>query len=124
MVRIPPVIGVVDDEDTVRRALRRLLRSAGYEILEYDSGESFLATLPDGVPDCLVLDLHMPKVDGFAVLSRFGATHPGTPVVVITGHDTDEARDRTRSAGVAAYLRKPVDGQVLIDAIEAALDTP
>lgn len=104
------------------RALRRLLSTSGYETRGYESGIDFMASLATELPDCVVLDLHMPRMDGFAVLTRMGAEFPAIPVIVITGHDSADARQRTERFGVAGYFRKPVDGQTLVDAIEAALE--
>ena len=126
----PPVgktrslIAVVDDEEPVRIALRRLLRSAGLDVETYPSGAEFLDSLKSHRPDCVVLDLHMPQVSGFAVQARLAETGHALPVVVITGHDSDETRERALAAGIVAYLRKPVDGQTLLDAITTAIAHP
>jgi len=115
------LIAVVDDEEAVRTALRRLLRSASLDVETFSSGAEFLESVKEHQPDCVVLDLHMPRVDGFAVQDRLAAAGIRLPVVVITGHDSDETRERVRAGGVSAYLRKPVDGQVLLDAITTAV---
>jgi FixJ family two-component response regulator len=87
----------------------------------YSSGDDFLTSVKEHVPDCLVLDLQMPDLNGFEVQSRLAETQPRVPVVVITGHDLPEARERVISAGAAAYLRKPVDDQALLDTIASAI---
>lgn len=115
------LIAILDDEEPVRRALRRLLNSVGYDVDIFPTGEALLASLPTRRPACLVLDLHMPQTDGFAVLSRLRNAHDRLPVVVITGHDTPESRQRVMDAGVVWYLRKPIDDQQLINAIAEAL---
>ena len=73
-------------------------------------------------PDCVVLDLHMPQVNGFAVQARLAETGSRVPVVVITGHDSSESRERALAGGAAAYLRKPVDDQALLEAIQQAVN--
>ena len=93
----------------------------GYDVATFSSGAEFLASVDAQVPDCLVLDLHMPEMNGFEVQTRLAKTRPRVPVVVITGHDMPEARERVISAGAAAYLRKPVDGQALLDTIASAI---
>jgi FixJ family two-component response regulator len=118
-----PVVAIVDDEDAVRRALERLLRSAGCEPQVFSSGETFLESLSRRKPDCVVLDLHMPGVTGFDVQVRLNASGFHVPVIVITGHDSAESRDRVRALGASAYLRKPVGAKVLLDAIERATGT-
>lgn len=112
---------MVDDEETVRRALERFLRGSGYSVRCFASGAAFLESLGTQRPDCLVLDIHMPQLDGFEVCSRLVAMSPSIPVVFITGYDTPETRERAERAGASAYLRKPVDGAVLLDAIRLAM---
>ncbi len=124
MSKTRPLIAVVDDEEPVRIALRRLLRSASLDVETFPSGAEFLDSLKSHQPDCVVLDLHMPRVNGFAVQARLAETGIRLPVVVITGHDSDETRVRALAGGVSAYLRKPVDDQALLDAITTAVAHP
>jgi len=115
------LIAVLDDDAFVCKALQRLLRSAGLSVETYSSGETFLKSLASHAPDCLVLDLHMPELNGFDVqveLQRMGAS---IPVIVITGHDTPEARARALRNGAKAYINKPVDDDVLLSAISTAI---
>jgi len=114
-------VAVVDDDESVRRALARLVRSLGFEADVFASGEDFLAALLVRRPDCVVLDLHMPKVSGFEVQARMAEAGLTVPVIVITGHDSPEAQARALSGGASAYLRKPVDEQVLMQAIQGAV---
>jgi FixJ family two-component response regulator len=115
------LIAIIDDEVAVRRALARLLDAAGYRVEQFAGGGEFLASLRDHVPDCLVLDLHMPGMDGFAVLQAIGQLRPRLPVVVITGHDTPEARQRVAATACCACLRKPIDSSLLIDTMTEAM---
>lgn len=121
MDTLRPHIAVVDDEDSVRRALERLLRSAGMNVETFATGVDFLAGLEGRSLDCVVLDLHMPRVSGFEVQQQLARLGYSVPVVVITGHDTPESRSRALAGGAAAYLLKPIDEQVLLDAIQAAI---
>ena len=114
-----PFIAVVDDEEPVRKALKRLLRAAGLEAEGYASGKDFLAA--ERRPDCVVLDLHMPVMSGQALLRQIRKMSARLPVVVITAHDTAETRDECIAAGAAAYLRKPLDDRLLLNAISVAL---
>jgi FixJ family two-component response regulator len=116
------LVAVVDDEEAVRIALRRLLRSASLDVETFSSGAEFLESMKGHQPDCVVLDLHMPQLGGFAVQAWLAEAGIRLPTVVITGHDTDEARARALSGGAAAYLRKPVDDQTLLDAINKAVN--
>ena len=114
-------MAIVDDEESVRRGLDRLIRSAGLDVETFATGAEFLQSLESHSPDCVVLDLHMPHGNGFEVQARLKESKSLVPVVVITGHDTDESRERVMKAGVAAYLLKPVDERILLDTIAAAV---
>lgn len=116
-----PLLAVVDDDADVRVALTRLVSSAGFAVETFASGSDFLRTIDHHEPDCIVLDLHMPGMSGFDVQGALARDHAGVPVIVITGHDTQEARARVLDLGAAAYLCKPVDDETLLAAIEAAL---
>ena len=87
----------------------------------FSSGTEFLRCFQSRRPDCLVLDLHMPRMSGFDVQARLQELGERVPVVVITGHDTPQARERAIDGGAAAYLRKPADDQALLDAVSAAI---
>jgi FixJ family two-component response regulator len=114
-----PFVAVVDDEEPVRKALKRLLRAAGLEAEGYASGKDFLAA--ERRPDCVVLDLHMPSMSGQQLLREIRGMSFPVPVVVITAHDTPETREQCLLSGAAAYLRKPLDDRLLLNAISAAL---
>ncbi|MBV9492254.1 MAG: response regulator [Verrucomicrobia bacterium] len=116
-----PLIAVVDDEASVSIALRRLLRSAKLAVETFASGVAFLSSLQNHVPDCVVLDLHMPQMDGFEVQRRLAQAGARVPVIIITGRDTLQARERALAGGAAAYLLKPVDDQALLGAIAVAI---
>lgn len=117
----PPFIAVIDDEEAVRKALRRLLHSAGFAVETFGGGEEFLASLTRRQPDCAVLDLHMPDVSGFDVLERLAAAGTRLPVIVITGGDSPGAEARVLGSGASACLRKPISDRLLLAAIAAAL---
>ncbi len=116
-----PLIAVVDDEEPIRKALTRLLRSFDLEVEVFPSGADFLESLSIRQPDCVVLDLHMPNVNGFEVQAWLAHSDLHVPVVIITGHDSAETRKRAIKRSPVAYLRKPVNDQVLLDAIDLAL---
>ena len=117
----PPLrIAVIDDEDCVRKSVGRLLRAAGMDVKTFASGHEFLLRAGRRF-DCLVLDVHMPLVNGFEVYEHFLRAGIRLPVVVITGHDSPEDRARATGLGIGSYLRKPIDEQVLIDAIDDAM---
>ena len=116
-----PLIAIVDDEESVRRAIKRLINSAGLDVVSYCAGREFLDALASQQPDCVILDLHMPGMSGFDIQSELTQEGRNIPVVVITGHDTPEAKSRVMEGGAIAYLRKPVKGSLLLDAIKTAI---
>ena len=121
MSRNAPLLAVVDDDADVRVALTRLAMSAGLDVEAFASGAEFLRSMQDHEPDCLVLDLHMPEMNGFDVQAALATSSSTIPVVVITGRDTEDARARAIQLGASAYLPKPVDHEALLAAIDVAV---
>jgi len=115
-----PHIAVVDDEEPVRKALMRLMRSAGLSVETFASGPKFLKSLDTRLPDCVVLDLHMPDMNGFTVQAHLARNYDALPVIIFTGHDLPSARERAMAGGASAFLRKPAHDHALLDAISAA----
>jgi FixJ family two-component response regulator len=114
-------VAVVDDEESVRTALTRLLRVAGFAAQAYANGVEFIQHCEQQRPDFLVLDLHMPVVNGFDVqqaLTRLGVR---IPVVMISGECSEENRLRASAEGALALLPKPLDGSLLLVTIQRAL---
>jgi FixJ family two-component response regulator len=122
MVKSRGRIAVVDDDPSVRKALARLLRASDLDADAYGSAEQFLESLQTSAPDCLVLDLQMPEMNGLALQRELVRTGIRLPVVIITGHDEPGMGGRCLGAGVGAYLRKPLDGKALLAAIEDAIN--
>ncbi len=118
-----PVVAILDDEPEMRKALRRLLTSRGFRVEEFAYGEDLVAALSSRPVDFLLLDLHMPGINGFDVLETFRSRQIHVPVIVITAHDEPGTADRVRSLGASAYLKKPVDREALFSAIAAARST-
>jgi FixJ family two-component response regulator len=114
------VIAVVDDETKMRRALARLLKTHGYEVAPFELGDDFLKAVQSDWPDCILLDLHMPRTTGFYVLEAMATMHVAVPIIVITGHDGPGYAERVRGLGAADYLLKPVHESVLVEAIQRA----
>ncbi|MCX6913754.1 MAG: response regulator [Verrucomicrobia bacterium] len=115
-----PVVAVLDDEPEMRKALHRLLVCRGFRVEEYTCGEDLLLALESQRLDYLLLDLHMPGINGFDVLGAFRSRQISVPVIVITAHDEPDTAERVRALGASAYLNKPVDRDALFAAIEAA----
>jgi len=114
----PLLIAVLDDEPQMRRALRRLLCSFGHEVREFADGQSFLQSCNTIQFDCLLLDLHMPGMNGLDVLKSLQLTHNPPAAIVITAHDVPGCEQHVRDLGANACFLKPVDHQILLTAIE------
>lgn len=117
MARTPPLIAVLDDEPQFCKALGRLLKTHGLEVVAFARGEDLIAACESGLPSCLLLDLHMPDINGFQVLERLAALRLPVPVVVITGHDQPGNAERLRAMGVVEYLLKPLNESQLLAAL-------
>ena len=116
-----PSVAIVDDEEGIRKALRRLLRASGLDAESYANGQEFLAAAAEHRPDCVVLDLHMPGMSGLQILRKLKADGKRLSIVVITAHDEPETREQCIDAGAVAYLRKPLEDRLLLNAISAAM---
>jgi FixJ family two-component response regulator len=121
MGSIVSYVAIVDDEEPVRKALKRLLRASGLDAESYASGQAFLEAAALREPDCVLLDLHMPRMSGLQVLRALQAARRALPIVVITAHDAPETREQCLAAGASAFLRKPLEEHELLDTITAAL---
>jgi FixJ family two-component response regulator len=119
----PPVISVVDDDLSVRRALGRLVQLAGYIVETFASAREFLDSSPRNRIACLVLDIHVKGMTGFELQQRLATDEVPIPIVFITAHDDAATRERIRYSGVAAYLGKPFGKRALLEAIRGAIGT-
>jgi FixJ family two-component response regulator len=113
-------VAVVDDDVSVRKALRRLLNIASFDIGVYSSGTEFLESLESFRPQCVILDVHMPVLNGIEVQRRLYAIKSRIPVIVITGHDSSKARAESLALGASAYFIKPIAAEALIGAIRSS----
>ena len=113
-----PIIAIVDDDASVRRALLRVVESVGYRAETFASAREFLAWLPDGQAACLVLDVHMDELSGFDLYERLTV-----PVVFTTGHDDPLTVARIERSGASGHLRKPVDRAAVLDTIQRIVRT-
>jgi FixJ family two-component response regulator len=112
---------LIDDDEAVRRALRRLLRSAGLNVETFAAAEEFLATADGPAPACLVLDVRMPGMGGLGLQKHLAAAGRHIPIVFITAHEDEAARRAALQAGAVDFLHKPFDDRALLDSIARAL---
>ena len=119
MLEPETLVFVIDDDDSVRRALARLIRSAGHSVEVFASAREFLAEVDvDAHPACLVLDVQLPDLDGLQLQQQLGAT---LPVIFLTGHGDICMTVRAMKDGAMEFLTKPVRGQDLLDAVQKAI---
>ena len=115
------VICVVDDDESVRRSLVRLLRSCGLGVETYESAESYLAAQGGVDFACVILDVHLGKMSGLDLQERIAALPVPPPVIMITAHDDPATRERILRCGATAFLRKPFEASALLSAIGSAI---
>jgi two-component system, LuxR family, response regulator FixJ len=115
------IVSIVDDDQSLRRSLRNLLTSVGFRVETFASAEDFLSSNQQENPGCLVLDLRMGGMNGLDLLRHLAATGSRIPVVILTAHSDDEARQRSLEAGAVAFLGKPFHPDTLLDAVRQAL---
>ena len=115
------IVAVVDDEESIRKALRRLLRSAGFDVADYASGQELLDAVATRRPDCVVLDIRMPHMTGFDVQARLKSALVAAPIIFITGLDEPGDRKAAMASGAFAFLRKPFVNDDLLDCIARAV---
>jgi FixJ family two-component response regulator len=113
-------IFVVDDDAPVRRAVDRLLRTAGYCVRTFGSAREVLAAMQDDLPSCLIIDVRMPECNGLDLFDALRRTTTRAPVIFITGHGDIPMAVRAMKAGAFDFLTKPFDDQALLDAVEQA----
>ena len=117
-------VAIVDDEASVRKALNRVLSASHINARTYESGQQFLDALGSHQPDCVILDLHLPGMSGPEIQSALRLIDRAIPVIVITAFDDAEARAKCLASGACAYLLKPLDEQVLLNAISSCTNPP
>jgi FixJ family two-component response regulator len=117
----PPLISVVDDDESVRESLSGLIRSVGFGVMVFASAEEFLSSNRLLDTDCLILDVRMPGMNGLELQRRLATSHMSIPVIFITAHGDEEARVRALNGGAVEYLLKPFSEEALLRAIDAAL---
>jgi FixJ family two-component response regulator len=116
------MIFIIDDDRNVLRGYQILLKSAGLECCVFDNVEEFLRNWNRCEDDILLLDIHMPEIDGFDLMGYLEYMKMFLPVIVITAYDQPESRSISENYGVLAYLTKPVDSEILIKLIKETVE--
>ena len=117
-----PLISIVDDDDSVRQALKSLIDSVGFHAEVFESGEEFLKSPYVSQTDCLIADVRMPGMSGLELQERLNASNSSIPIVFISAHDDSDARVRGLRAGAVDFLKKPFSEDALLGAISTSLD--
>ena len=112
-----PTVVVIDDDESVRKALRRLVASFGLSVESFASAEEYLAAPGTPAPACLIADVRLPGMNGLELQRRLTAAGRPTPVVFISAHADEQARREAREAGAVAFLQKPFDERLLLEAM-------
>jgi FixJ family two-component response regulator len=117
-----PLVFVIDDDVSVRESLELLIRSAGWRAETFESAREFLSCTPVVGPGCLVLDVHLPDLNGLDLQERLAGERSELPIILITGRGDVPMAVRAMKAGALEVLTKPFQDGVLLDAIEKAID--
>ncbi len=117
----PPLVSVVDDDESVRESLPDLLRELGFAAEAFASAEEFLASRHMDRTRCLVLDVAMPRMSGPELQEELARRGRALPIVFISAQQDESIRARVLAAGAVAYLSKPFSDTALLGAVKAAL---
>ena len=115
------VISIVDDDQSIREAIESLIRSVGFSTETFASAEDFLKWEDRETTSCLILDLRLPGMSGLELQRILTSARARIPIVYVTAHGDEQARDRALAAGAVEFLRKPFSEDSLLEAVRAAL---
>jgi FixJ family two-component response regulator len=117
------MVAVVDDDEAFRGALQRLLKSAGLPVRLFACAEDFLNSGEHHETGCLIADIRMPGMSGLDLQAKLNAEHCSIPTIFITAHGDEKMRLRAMRGGAVKFLAKPFDGEILLESVQAALDS-
>ncbi len=115
------MVAVIEDDESYRAAVQRLLKSAGLPVRSFASAEDFLKSGQQQETGCLIADIQMPGMSGLDLQAKLNAEHCPIPIIFITAHGDEEMRLQAMRAGAVKFLAKPFDGAILLDSVRVAL---
>jgi len=115
------MVAIIEDDESYRVAVRRLLKSAGFSARSFASAEDFLSSGEQRETGCLIADIRMPGMSGLDLQSKLNSDHCPIPTIFITAHGDEKMRLQAMRGGAVKFLAKPFDGEVLIEAVRVAL---
>ena len=115
-------IYILDDDESVLRSLKLLMVSYGFAVDTFSSSEEFFTAVPNSAPGCLILDIHMPGLNGWDTQQRLIKTGYNLPVIVITADKDDRFKERALKAGAVGFLQKPFEDHHLLHMVNQAFN--
>jgi FixJ family two-component response regulator len=119
--RMPKMVAVVEDDESYRLAMQRLLKSAGFSVQSFTCAEDFLNSGSQNEAGCLIADIRMPGMSGLDLQARLNADHCPIPIIFVTAHGDEKMRLQAMRGGAVKFLAKPFDAAVLLDGVQAAM---
>jgi FixJ family two-component response regulator len=116
------MVAVVEDDDSYRVAVRRLLKSAGFSVQSFATAEDFLRSGRQHETGCLITDIRMPGMSGLDLQAKLNADHCLIPTIFITAHGDEDMRLQAMRGGAVKFMVKPFDGEILLESVRAAFE--
>jgi FixJ family two-component response regulator len=116
------MVAIIEDDESYRVAVQRLLKSAGFSAQSFASAEDFLSSGQQHQTGCLIADIQMPGISGLDLQSKLNSDHCPIPTIFITAHGDEKMRLQAMRAGAVKFLAKPFDGETLLEAVRVALE--
>jgi FixJ family two-component response regulator len=117
------MVAVVEDDDSYRVAVQRLLKSAGFSVQSFATAEDFLRSGRQLETGCLITDIRMPGMSGLDLQAKLNADHCLIPTIFITAHGDEDMRLQAMRGGAVKFMVKPFDGEILLESVRAAFET-
>jgi FixJ family two-component response regulator len=117
------IVAIIEDDESYRVAVQRLLKSAGLLVQSFDSAEAFLNSGQQQETGCLISDIRMPGMSGLELQSKLNSDHCPIPTIFITAHGDEKMRMQAMRGGAVTFLTKPFDGEALLDFVRMALNS-